>query len=227
MFVVGGAAASVLGVVWGGASLALLATGNRPAVPASVASSAIGSLPAHLTDPASAWSAPYSDLLPGPVAYWACTVVGGFELCWGGDVEFAVEAVLLEPVRVILSSSRCQACGGASCGCSCRELVGGSRSTAVAGLGGCRRLCWRAEVGPPVFVLAGGLVQAAGRYSLMSPLQVACRSICWPGHVGAHQTSDARLRRREGQELLRGRHDGPDLPARWPVRGRTSSFRPQ
>ena len=56
-------------------ALPLLVTGNRPAVPAAVASSAIGSLPAHLTDPAAAWPAPYSELLPGPIAYWACTAV--------------------------------------------------------------------------------------------------------------------------------------------------------
>ena len=32
--------------------------------------------------------------------------------------------------------------------------------------------------------LAGGLVQAAGWYSLMSPAQVVCRWIGWPGLIG-------------------------------------------
>jgi len=75
VLVVGGAAASLLGAVWGGASLALLATGNRPAVPASVAGDALGRLPANLADPASAWPAPYSGLLPGPIQYWLCTAI--------------------------------------------------------------------------------------------------------------------------------------------------------
>lgn len=102
VFVVGGAAASALGVVWAGASLALLVAGNRPAVPASVAGSAIGSLPAHLTDPAAAWPAPYSELLPGPVVYWVCTAVAAVLL---GGVLFGLFK-LFGRARVGTSSRR-------------------------------------------------------------------------------------------------------------------------
>lgn len=75
VLVVGGAFAAAFGVVWGGASLALLVTGHRPALSATATSEALRSLPAHLSDPATAWPLPFGDQLPGPVLYWFCTLV--------------------------------------------------------------------------------------------------------------------------------------------------------
>ena len=72
---VGGAVATFFGVVWGGATLAQLAAGHRPAIPASAVGYAIGRLPANLSDPATAWGSAYSDSLPGPVVYWLCTAI--------------------------------------------------------------------------------------------------------------------------------------------------------
>lgn len=73
VLVLGGAAASGVAAVWGGAALALVVTGHGPGLPASAAATAAGSLPAHLSDPATAWPSPYGQLLPGPVVYWLCT----------------------------------------------------------------------------------------------------------------------------------------------------------
>jgi type IV secretion system protein VirD4 len=72
---VGGAAATLLGVAWGGAVAAQLAAGNRPAIPAAAVGHALGRLPANLSDPATAWGSPFSDTLPGPVLYWSCTAI--------------------------------------------------------------------------------------------------------------------------------------------------------
>lgn len=73
--VVAGVAMAVIGVVWAGASLALLLSGNAQAVVFSAAVEATGRLPGHLADPAGAWPLPYSALLPGPPLYWLSTGV--------------------------------------------------------------------------------------------------------------------------------------------------------
>ena len=75
VLVLGGAAASVIGAVWGGAALALLVTGHGHALPVSAAATATGSLPGHLSDPAGAWPSPHGELLPDPVVYWLCTAI--------------------------------------------------------------------------------------------------------------------------------------------------------
>jgi type IV secretion system protein VirD4 len=69
----GGIAAVVVGVVWGGAALALLVTGHDPGLSVSAATEALGNLPGHLSDPAAAWREPSSSRLPGPVVYWLCS----------------------------------------------------------------------------------------------------------------------------------------------------------
>jgi type IV secretion system protein VirD4 len=86
-------AAAVLGIVWAGASLALLATGHPRALTLEATARAARQLPDTLGDPAAAWPAPAGDLLPGPVLYWACTaavavavavgVAAGYRR-WGG-----------------------------------------------------------------------------------------------------------------------------------------------
>ncbi len=73
--VVGTAAAALVGVVWGGAALALVATGQSPAVSVEAAGAALRELPANLSNPAIAWPEPYSDQLPGPLVYWLCTAI--------------------------------------------------------------------------------------------------------------------------------------------------------
>ena len=75
VLVLGGAAAAVVGAVWGGAALALLVTGHGSTLPVSAAATAAGGLPAHLSDPAGAWPSPHGELLPGPVVYWLCTAI--------------------------------------------------------------------------------------------------------------------------------------------------------
>lgn len=66
-----GFVALLLGVVWAGAALAaLVATGSG--VPFADAGPALIRLPAHLADPASAWSSSARSALPGPILYWAC-----------------------------------------------------------------------------------------------------------------------------------------------------------
>jgi len=75
VFVVGGALAVVVGVVWGGASLALLVMGQAPELPVSASVVALRNLASDLSDPAAAWPAPYGSRLPGPVVYWLCTGV--------------------------------------------------------------------------------------------------------------------------------------------------------
>lgn len=70
---IGGVVAAALGAVWAGASLALLASGHPMWVPISAAADALGQIGAHRGDPASAWPAPYSTMLPNPAVYWACT----------------------------------------------------------------------------------------------------------------------------------------------------------
>lgn len=75
VLVAGGAAAVVIGAVWGGAAFALVVTGHDPSVSLSAAGAATTGLPARLSDPASAWADPYAGRLPGPVPYWVCTAL--------------------------------------------------------------------------------------------------------------------------------------------------------
>lgn len=72
---IGAAVAVAVSTVWGGATLALLVSGNPMGVPISDATDALGRLPANGSDPASAWPRRYSSVLPGPVLYWTCTAV--------------------------------------------------------------------------------------------------------------------------------------------------------
>ncbi|MDZ7734552.1 MAG: hypothetical protein U5R31_17030 [Acidimicrobiia bacterium] len=78
VLVVGGAVVAGLAVVWAGAALALLVTGDARVIPASRRSAtAVGNLSAHLGDPAGAWPRPIARELPGPVVYWGCTALRG------------------------------------------------------------------------------------------------------------------------------------------------------
>src|SRR5690554_2736101 len=72
VLVVAAVGAVLVGAVWGGASLAMLATGCGR-LPLSAAVDAAIELPARLADPSSAWPPPYSAGLPGSVVYWLCT----------------------------------------------------------------------------------------------------------------------------------------------------------
>jgi hypothetical protein len=73
--IVGGLALAVVGVVWAGASLALLLSGREAGVAFAAAADAASRLPANVAAPASAWPAPYSEALPGAPAYWLSTGV--------------------------------------------------------------------------------------------------------------------------------------------------------
>lgn len=73
VLVAGALAAMTIGVLWAGASVALVVSGEARLVGVSAAVDASARLPRHLGDPAAAWPAPYSAALPGPVLYWACT----------------------------------------------------------------------------------------------------------------------------------------------------------
>jgi type IV secretion system protein VirD4 len=70
---IGALVAAVVGVVWAGASLALVMAGEPSAVPVSSAVDALGRLPSSGGDPASAWAEPYASALPVPALYWTCT----------------------------------------------------------------------------------------------------------------------------------------------------------
>jgi type IV secretion system protein VirD4 len=94
VLVVGGAVAAVLGVVWAGAALAMLVTGQSPGVPVAAAGDALPDLPANLSDPAAAWPEPYAQVLPGPVVYWLCTVVAAV----------AIAAAVVVGVRLLTRS---------------------------------------------------------------------------------------------------------------------------
>ena len=72
---IGAVAAAVVIVVWGGASLALVMSGEPRAVPLSGAVDALGRLPSSGGDPAAAWAEPYASALPVPALYWTCTAV--------------------------------------------------------------------------------------------------------------------------------------------------------
>jgi type IV secretion system protein VirD4 len=71
---VGGVAALVIAITWGGAALALLVTdGPIERLPPGAAAHALRRLPGHLTEPATAWPPHIRTALPGPITYWACT----------------------------------------------------------------------------------------------------------------------------------------------------------
>lgn len=65
-------------VVWVGAQFAAVLFGNG-AMPVGIADGgqAALNLPAHADDPRLAWPDRVHDLLPGPLAYWACTAIVG------------------------------------------------------------------------------------------------------------------------------------------------------
>ncbi len=75
VLVVGAVAAAAIGIVWAGASLALLLSGESARVPVSAAVDALGRLPSNLAEPASAWVEPIGSALPVPALYWTCTAV--------------------------------------------------------------------------------------------------------------------------------------------------------
>jgi len=72
---VGGVAVGLAVVAWAGAALAALTLGSVVAPRLGDALRALGRLPGVWRDPASAWPDPVRSALPGPVAYWLCTVV--------------------------------------------------------------------------------------------------------------------------------------------------------
>ena len=73
VLVLAGAALLVVGVVWVGASLALLLSGAPQGVAFSAAADAVGGLPSNFGSPASAWPSPYAQALPGAPLYWLST----------------------------------------------------------------------------------------------------------------------------------------------------------
>lgn len=75
VLVVGGVVAVVVGVTWGGATVALAVGGHMivPSLPASF--DALARLPGSARAPASAWPEPYASLLPGPILYWSSTAL--------------------------------------------------------------------------------------------------------------------------------------------------------
>ena len=75
VLLVGGAVAVGVGMVWAGAVLALLASGQAASVSLRQAAHAAPSLPSHVGDPARAWQPPLRDDLPGPIVYWACSLI--------------------------------------------------------------------------------------------------------------------------------------------------------
>ena len=68
-----GVAAGALGVVWVGAQLAALLSGNHLGAGLSPTFHALVHLPANADNPAAAWGPPWDAALPGPPLYWACT----------------------------------------------------------------------------------------------------------------------------------------------------------
>jgi type IV secretion system protein VirD4 len=77
VLVLAGVALLVVGVVWAGAALALLLSGDPQTVAFSSAVDAAGRLPANVDTPAAAWAAPYADALPGAPLYWLSTGLAG------------------------------------------------------------------------------------------------------------------------------------------------------
>lgn len=78
--------------MWSGGALAAVVTGGRWEASLADAARALFALPAHLGEPALAWPPQVGPSLPGPLAYWSCTlgvavaasagVAGGLRL-WG------------------------------------------------------------------------------------------------------------------------------------------------
>ncbi|KAA0235925.1 MAG: type IV secretory system conjugative DNA transfer family protein [Actinobacteria bacterium] len=75
VIVVAGVALAVVGVVWAGAWLALVVSGEPVGVSFSAAANAIPRLPANLGSPASAWPEPYAHTLPSAPLYWLSTAL--------------------------------------------------------------------------------------------------------------------------------------------------------
>lgn len=69
-----GVVGALLGLVWAGAALAAR-VGSGASIPLADAGAALVQLPAHLSDPALAWSPTTRAALPGPLLYWACQAV--------------------------------------------------------------------------------------------------------------------------------------------------------
>jgi len=70
-----GIAVTAGGVVWAGAALAALLSGERLDADLATAVRAAVALPKHLSDPAAAWPAGSAASLPGPWLYWPCTLL--------------------------------------------------------------------------------------------------------------------------------------------------------
>jgi type IV secretion system protein VirD4 len=81
-------AAAAIGIVWAGASLALLAAGHPRALPLDAAARAARQLPETAGHPAAAWPAPIAELLPGPVLYWTCTGVAAAAVALGAAAAY-------------------------------------------------------------------------------------------------------------------------------------------
>ena len=66
-----------VGVVWGGAVLALALAGRPQGLPLSAAAEAAAHLPANAGSPTDAWDGPYRRVLPGAFLYWISTAFVG------------------------------------------------------------------------------------------------------------------------------------------------------
>jgi len=75
VLVVAGVAMAGIGVVWAGALLSLVLSGDAQSIEFSAAADAATRLPARLGAPATAWAEPYSGVLPGAGLYWLSTGV--------------------------------------------------------------------------------------------------------------------------------------------------------
>ena len=64
---------AALAIVWLGAELAALLSGNHLGAGLAPTFHALVRLPAHADDPAAAWGPPWNAVLPGAALYWACT----------------------------------------------------------------------------------------------------------------------------------------------------------
>lgn len=71
----GGAVVLLVAVVWAGAALALVVTGEPVELSIGDAAGTLPRLVDHVGDPAAAWSGRDGERLPGPLTYWACTAV--------------------------------------------------------------------------------------------------------------------------------------------------------
>ncbi len=115
-FAVGGVAAVMVGVVWAGAAIALVVTGEAVDMSFGDAASTLGELPGHWADPAAAWPVGSSDGLPGPLVYWGSTLVaaalaagavaGAVRLLGGSGVGTARRRVLGVDSRARFANGR-------------------------------------------------------------------------------------------------------------------------